>query len=345
MDHSLALDPRDRGGLQQPLLIARDLRKHFPVKGTGGKSVQAVDGVSFTVGKGETLGIVGESGCGKSTLARLLLHLVRPDNGELVFDGDPVGTSSGIPVDALRRQVQMVFQDSYSSLNPRMPIRDSVAFGPFVQGKKKDAARSIARDILSRVGLDPGFFGPRYPHELSGGQKQRVNIARALATGPRMVILDEPVSALDKSVEAQVLNLLRALKRQFNLTYVFISHDLNVVQYLSDRVLVMYLGRVVEIGPIEAIFERPLHPYTSALLASRPSMDPARRIEEPPITGDPPNPIDPPSGCRFHTRCPFAEAVCETTDPALGAWYGPQSHIAACHMRDPLSGHSRSANA
>ena len=326
------------------MLIARDLRKHFPVKGSGGKSVQAVDGVSFTVGKGETLGVVGESGCGKSTLARLILHLVKPDAGELVFDGDPVGVATGIAVDALRRQVQIVFQDSYSSLNPRMPVRDSVAFGPFVQGKKKDEARGIARDMLGKVGLDPRLFGPRYPHELSGGQKQRVNIARALATGPRMVILDEPVSALDKSVEAQVLNLLRALKRQFNLTYVFISHDLNVVQYISDRVLVMYLGRVVEIGPIEAIFERPLHPYTRALLASRPSMNPARRIEEPPITGDPPNPIDPPSGCRFHTRCPFAEEVCTTTDPALGSWQGLQSHVAACHMHDPLSGHSRAGN-
>jgi peptide/nickel transport system ATP-binding protein len=342
---SLALDPRDRGGPQQPLLIARDLRKHFPVKGSGGKSVQAVDGVSFTVDKGETLGIVGESGCGKSTLARLLLHLVKPDAGELVFDGDAVGVVDGIAVGALRRQVQMVFQDSYSSLNPRMPIRDSVAFGPFVQGEKKDNARHIARDMLAKVGLDPDVFGPRYPHELSGGQKQRVNIARALATGPRMVILDEPVSALDKSIEAQVLNLLRALKRQFNLTYVFISHDLNVVQYLSDRVLVMYLGRAVEIGPIDAIFQRPLHPYTRALLASRPSMDPSRRIEEPPITGDPPNPIDPPSGCRFHTRCPFAESVCETSDPALGAWEGRQSHVAACHMRDPLAGHSRSGKA
>jgi peptide/nickel transport system ATP-binding protein len=323
------------------MLIARDLRKHFPVKGSRGKSVQAVDGVSFTVAKGETLGVVGESGCGKSTLARLLLHLVKPDAGELAFDGDFVGASGGIAVDALRRQVQMVFQDSYSSLNPRMPIRDSVAFGPFVQGKKKDEARHIAREMLGKVGLDPSVFGPRYPHELSGGQKQRVNIARALATGPRMVILDEPVSALDKSIEAQVLNLLRALKRQFNLTYVFISHDLNVVQYVSDRVLVMYLGRVVEIGPIDAIFERPLHPYTSALLASRPSMDPARRIEEPPIAGDPPNPIDPPSGCRFHTRCPFAEKVCETKDPPLGALEGPRSHVTACHMRDPLSGHSR----
>jgi peptide/nickel transport system ATP-binding protein len=341
---SLVQDPRDRGGLLQPMLIARDLRKHFPVKGSGGKSVQAVDGVSFAVGKGETLGVVGESGCGKSTLARLMLHLVKPDAGELIFDGDPVGVATGIAVDALRRQVQMVFQDSYSSLNPRMPVRDSVAFGPFAQGKTKEEARGIARDMLGKVGLDPGLFGPRYPHELSGGQKQRINIARALATGPRMVILDEPVSALDKSVEAQVLNLLRALKRQFNLTYVFISHDLNIVQYISDRVLVMYLGRIVEIGPIEAIFERPLHPYTRALLASRPSMDPARRIEEPPITGDPPNPIDPPSGCRFHTRCPFAEEVCTATGPTLGNWQGPQSHVAACHMQDPLSGHSRAGS-
>ncbi|WP_428489598.1 ABC transporter ATP-binding protein [Rhodopila sp.] len=336
-----SLDPRDRGGPMQPLLIATDLKKHFPVKGVPGKSVQAVDGISFTVRKGETLGIVGESGCGKSTLARLLLHLLVPTSGNLVFDGDMVAAPDGIAVDALRRQVQMVFQDSYSSLNPRMPIRDSVAFGPFVQGKPKTQARDIARDILGRVGLNPDLFGPRYPHELSGGQKQRVNIARALATGPRMVILDEPVSALDKSVEAQVLNLLRALKRQFNLTFVFISHDLNIVRYISDRVLVMYLGRVVELGPSDAIFEHPRHPYTRALLASRPSMDPAHRIQEAPITGDPPNPIDPPTGCRFHTRCPFAEPICASKDPTLGAWEGPDSHVAACLMTDPRSGHSR----
>src|SRR5215467_4209251 len=310
----LALAPHDHGEPHQPLLIARDLKKHFPVKGSGGKAVQAVDGVSFMVRKGETLGIVGESGCGKSTLARLLLHLLVPDAGELLFDGEAVG--DGITVGALRRQVQIVFQDSYSSLNPRMPVRDSVAFGPFVQGKPKGEARRIARDALARVGLDPDLFGPRYPHELSGGQKQRVNIARALATGPRMVILDEPVSALDKSIEAQVLNLLRALKQQFNLTYLFISHDLSVVRYISDRVLVMYLGRVVELGPVETIFEQPQHPYTQALLASRPSMDPKQRIEEPPITGDPPNPIDPPPGCRFHTRCPFVEPICRTRDPA-----------------------------
>jgi peptide/nickel transport system ATP-binding protein len=334
-------DPRDRGGPRQPLLIARNLKKHFPVKGSGGRSVQAVDGVSFSVRRGETLGIVGESGCGKSTLARLLLHLIVPDTGELVFDGEVVDAPGGIRVDALRRQAQMVFQDSYSSLNPRMPIRDSVAFGPFVQGKKKPAARDIAEAILRKVGLDPDLFGPRYPHELSGGQKQRVNIARALAIDPRMVILDEPVSALDKSVEAQVLNLLRALKRQFNLTYIFISHDLSVVRYISDRVLVMYLGRVVELGPVDAVFGAPQHPYTRALLDSRPSMDPARRIEEPPISGDPPNPIDPPSGCRFHTRCPFAEEVCRASDPVLGSWNGSEAHIAACHMLDPASGHGR----
>jgi peptide/nickel transport system ATP-binding protein len=324
------VDPRDRGGARQPMLIARDLRKYFPVKGAKGKFVQAVDGVSFTIEKGETLGIVGESGCGKSTLARLLLHLVVPDAGELVFDGDKVGAADGIAVNAMRRQMQMVFQDSHSSLNPRMPIRDSVAFGPFVQGKPHTEAREIARDILAKVGLDADLFGPRYPHELSGGQKQRVNIARALATGPRMVILDEAVSALDKSVGAQVLNLLRSLKRQLNLTYLFISHDLGVVQYVSDSVLVMYLGRVVELGPVDAIFERPKHPYTRALVAARPSMDPTRRIEEPPIAGDPPNPIDPPSGCRFRTRCAFAMPRCAQAPPALrevGA-----THEVACYL-------------
>jgi peptide/nickel transport system ATP-binding protein len=299
-----------------------------------------VDGVSFSLGKGETLGVVGESGCGKSTLARLLLHLIVPDSGTLVFDGDQIGAPDGIAVSALRRQMQMVFQDSYSSLNPRMPVRDSVAFGPLAQGQDKATARRVAHDVLGQVGLDPDLFGPRYPHELSGGQKQRVNIARALAIGPRMVVLDEPVSALDKSIEAQVLNLLFDLKQRLGLTYLFISHDLSVVRFIADRVLVMYLGRVVEIGPTDTLFARPLHPYTQALLASRPSMDPARRIEEPPIVGDPPNPIDPPSGCRFHPRCPYAQAVCTTRDPALSAADEWHAHAAACHIHDPTSGHS-----
>ncbi len=341
---SAAMAPlEDRGGAAQPLLIARDLVRHFKVKGVGlgeEAAVRAVDGVSFSLFKGETLGVVGESGCGKSTLARLVMHLIQLGSGELIFDGEGVGAPDGVSVDDLRRQVQMVFQDSASSLNPRMPIRDSVAFGPYVHGKSKEESRRIAREMLGRVGLNPDLFGPRYPHELSGGQKQRVNIARALAISPRMVILDEAVSALDKSVEAQVLNLLRELRRSFNLTYLFISHDLNVVQYISDRVLVMYLGQVVELGPVDDIFSRPLHPYTRALLGSRSSMDPANRIEEPPITGDPPSPIDPPSGCRFRTRCPHAEAVCELTMPRLGQWLNRDSHVAACHMHEPGSGHT-----
>jgi peptide/nickel transport system ATP-binding protein len=345
---TLELPATDRGGAAQPLLIARNLRKHFVVKkqsGSAGGHVRAVDDVSFTLFKGETLGIVGESGCGKSTLARLLLDLIHPDSGELIFDGEGVGAPDGITVDALRSHVQMVFQDSFSSLNPRMPVRDSVAFGPFVHGKPWPEARRIARDMLVKVGLNPDLFGQRYTHELSGGQKQRVNIARALAIQPRMVILDEAVSALDKSIEAQVLNLLRALKRSFNLTYLFISHDLNVVQYISDRVLVMYLGRVVELGPVDDTFSNPLHPYTTALLASRPSMNPEARIEEPPITGDPASPIDPPSGCRFRTRCPHAETICAETMPELGAWQNRTSHVAACHMQDPASGHTLAGHA
>lgn len=337
-------DPRDRGGDVQPMLIARDLKKHFPI--TGGilnrtvAHVRAVDGVSFTVMKGETLGVVGESGCGKSTLARLLMHLIEPDSGELIFDGDAVNQKDGLTVRDMRRLMQMVFQDSYSSLNPRMPIEDSIAYGKTVHGSTKAEAKSEAQDLLQKVGLDPNLFGPRYPHELSGGQKQRVNIARALALEPRVVILDEAVSALDKSVEAQVLNLLRHLKQQFNLTYVFISHDLNVVQYVSDRVLVMYLGEVVEIGPVEEIYDNPKHPYTQALLASRLSMDPDDRIENPPLVGDPPNPIDPPSGCRFRTRCRFAEKICEVDQPVLGAWPTADPHATACHMYTPKSGHS-----
>ncbi len=237
-----ARDPRDLGGPRQPLLSVRELKKHFPLKKTGlglrgpRLAVRAVDGISFDILKGETLGVVGESGCGKSTTARLLMQLTPQDSGELVFDGLSLG-SPGLSLRDYRRQTQMVFQDSYSSLNPRMTVEDSIAFGPTVHGVSQREALSRAHDLLARVGLEPARFAGRYPHELSGGQRQRVNIARALALEPRLIILDESVSALDKSVEAQVLNLLQDLKQAFGLTYVFISHDLNVVRYMSDRAL------------------------------------------------------------------------------------------------------------
>jgi len=236
--------------------------------------------------------------------------------------------------------MQMVFQDSYASLNPRLTVEETIAFGPKVHGMTDAAARALARELLNKVGLRPETFANRYPHEISGGQRQRVNIARALALSPRLVILDEAVSALDKSVEAQVLNLLVDLKREFGLTYLFISHDLNVVRYISDRVLVMYLGEIVELGPVDRVWDAPAHPYTRALLAAMPSSDPDNRTETPPISGDPPNPIDPPAGCRFHTRCPFAEPVCTNATPALSA-IDRMGHRAACYMAIAGSGHSR----
>ncbi len=332
---------QDIGGAAQPLLMVQNLVKHFALKkdmlGRGGGMVRAVDGIDFAVRKGETLGVVGESGCGKSTTARLLMSLIKPDNGEIIFDGLAVG-GIDLTLKEFRRQAQMVFQDSYASLNPRLTIEDSIAFAPQVHGVKKQVAIDRARDLLARVGLEPRRFAERYPHELSGGQRQRVNIARALALQPRLIVLDEAVSALDKSVEAQVLNLLQDLKDDFGLTYVFISHDLNVVRFLSDRVMVMYLGQVVEIGESEALFEAPLHPYTRALLSSVPSMDPDHRTQEPPLSGDPPNPINPPSGCRFHTRCAHVQAVCSTKMPKLVA--NAQGHAVACLMHVPGSGHT-----
>ncbi|MBS0241059.1 MAG: ATP-binding cassette domain-containing protein [Proteobacteria bacterium] len=322
-----------------PLLSVRGLVKHFPVGRSlfgGGALVRAVDGIDFDVMPGETLGIVGESGCGKSTCARLIMQLMAPTAGEMRFDGKRIG-SSELPLREFRRQVQMVFQDSYASLNPRLTVEGSIAFGPEVHGKSHKEAIAKAHDLLARVGLEPSRFAGRYPHELSGGQRQRVNIARALAFDPKLLILDEAVSALDKSVEAQVLNLLLDLKDAFRLTYVFISHDLDVVRFISDRVLVMYLGRVAEIGPSSTVLAKPLHPYASALLSSVPSLDPDHLTLEAPLSGDPPNPINPPTGCRFHPRCRLAEPACSQTEPELLSV--DQSHRVACHVATRSPGH------
>jgi peptide/nickel transport system ATP-binding protein len=320
--------------VRAPLLEARHLRKHFPLRGGVLQRtrawVRAVDDVSFEVAPGETLGIVGESGCGKSTLARLLLRLIEPDGGVVRFDGEDVLAASPSRMKRLRRDMQLVFQDPYASLNPRLTIEGTVAFSLLVHGTPRAEAGERARALLGRVGLDPRLHGRRYAHELSGGQRQRVNIARALVLDPKLLVLDEPVSALDKSVQAQVLNLLQDLKAERALTYVLISHDLNVIEYVSDRVLVMYLGEVVETGTAEALSQSPKHPYTQALFASAPSMDPDRRMDRLPITGDPPNPINPPSGCRFRTRCPFAMPRCaEATPPRVpvGA-----THEVACYL-------------
>jgi peptide/nickel transport system ATP-binding protein len=335
----LSLATPDRGGPAQPLLSVTGLRKHFRL--TGGflnrhaAKVRAVDGVSFTVAKGETLGVVGESGCGKSTLARLVARLIEPDAGELVFDGEAVGEQTGLALKDFRRSLQMVFQDALASLNPRMPVAEAVAYGPQVHGMPAAAARHRAHDLLERVGLAPAVFAQRYPHELSGGQRQRINIARALAFEPRLLILDESVAALDKSVQAQVLNLLQALKAERQLTYLFISHDLHVVHYLADRVMVMYLGIVVETGPVDALYRAPRHPYTKALLSAVPSLDPARRTQHSPLAGDPPNPVNPPSGCRFRDRCPLAQARCASAVPELRET--TPGHWAACHVDEGVA--------
>ena len=331
------------GAVDQPFFEAVGLKKHFGAKKSfltlGPRTVQAVSGITFHVDDGTTLGIVGESGCGKSTTARLLMGLIKRDAGSVRVRGQELNSEDGLGARETCKLMQMVFQDSFASLNPRLIVEASIMFGPLVHGVPKHEARHRAHGLLERVGLEPSRFAARYPHELSGGQRQRVNIARALALEPRILILDEAVSALDKSIEAQVLNLLLDLKDEFGLTYLFISHDLNVIQYISDHVMVMYLGKIAEIGPVETIYTSARHPYTQALLKSMPSMDPGDRTTCAPIAGDPPSPINPPSGCRFHTRCPFAEGVCRQREPEL--LDTASKHAVACHIADSTSGHSQ----
>ncbi len=329
----------------EPALEAIGLKKTFTQRGglpgSPVRKVHAVSDVSFRLKQGTTLGIVGESGCGKSTLARLLLQLIAPDAGDVLLDGSQIlQTRTGLK--AYRSQVQMVFQDSSASLNPRLTIEQSITFGPMVHGISREIARQDAHQLLAQVGLEPALYAGRYPHELSGGQRQRVNIARALALKPKIVIFDEAVSALDKSVEAQVLNLLNELKAKLDLSFIFISHDLNVVRYIADTLIVMYLGEVVEAGPVDRIYEQPHHPYTRALLASMPSIDPENRTHVAPIVGDPPSPIDLPPGCRFAPRCPFAEPVCTTQQPTENP---VGMTMVRCHIADPASAHTKAGQA
>jgi oligopeptide/dipeptide ABC transporter ATP-binding protein len=321
----------------QTMLEVRNLVKHFPIqrgllKRTVGH-VKAVDDVSYEVRQGETFGLVGESGCGKSTTARLVLKLMSVTSGQILFEGRDITNLEGEAVRKLRAEMQIVFQDPYASLNPRMTIRQIVAEPMIVQGMNKDAAYQRVDDLLVTCGLAVEH-GSRYPHEFSGGQRQRVGVARALANKPKVIFLDEPVSALDVSIQAQIVNLLEDLQAEMGLTYVFIAHDLSVVAHISDRIGVMYLGKIVEMGTREEVFSHPSHPYTKALLSAVPLPDPrrekARKLERIVLQGDIPSPADPPSGCRFRTRCWKATDQCASEEPLLTIRGG--SHPVACHF-------------
>jgi oligopeptide transport system ATP-binding protein len=323
------------------LLKVKNLKKYFPIRGglfsREVARVHAVDDVSFDIMAGETLGLVGESGCGKSTTGRSILRLIEPTSGEVSFQGRNVTTLDKRSLRALRKEMQIIFQDPYASLNPRMTvgsiIGEALVIHKLAPTRKQREERVV--QLLETVGLLPDHLR-RYPHEFSGGQRQRIGIARALVLRPRLVVADEPVSALDVSIQSQVLNLLVELKREFSLTYLFVAHNLAVVGYIADRIAVMYLGKVVEVAPAAALYQRPLHPYTVALLSAIPQPVPGRRRQRIVLVGDVPSPTHPPSGCRFRTRCPIARAVCAEVEPPLEA--KAEGRLAACHFAgEPLA--------
>ena len=333
------LTPRDPATASDIILEVRNLVKHFQVSGGlfGGASgtVRAVDGVSFSIKRGETLGLVGESGCGKTTTGRCILQLERPTSGEVIFEGQDLTKLDGRALREVRRKIQVIFQDPYSSLNPRMTVSQIVAEPMAVHGLVPDARARAARvpDLLARVGLLPQH-ARRYPHELSGGQRQRVGIARALAMEPKLIVCDEPVSALDVSIQAQIINLLEDLQSDLGLTYLFVAHDLAVVRHISDRVAVMYLGKIVEIADRQDVYHSPRHPYTRALLSAVPIPDPGLEAsrERMVLRGEVPSPLNPPSGCVFHPRCPIAVDRCKVEVPLLRRL--ATGHEAACHLAE-----------
>jgi len=322
-------------GMAEKLLEVNNLKKYFPVKAGIFKKtvahVKAVDDVSFFVNEGETLGLVGESGCGKSTTGRTILRLLEATAGEVIFEGKDVLALDKEDLRNIRRDMQIIFQDPYASLNPRMTVADIVGEPIDIHNlaKNKKERNEKVKDILERVGLGSEYMR-RYPHEFSGGQRQRIGVARALAVDPKLIIADEPVSALDVSIQAQVINLLQDLQKEFGLTYLFIAHDLSVVKHISDRIAVMYLGKIVEMADKGDLFNEPMHPYTQSLLSAIPEADPTKKKDRIILEGDVPSPVDPPSGCRFHPRCPKAFDKCSVEEPVFKN-YG-DNHFAACHL-------------